>query len=63
MVDEVLKEVDVNEVLNEDVKDEQDEIDVVVENVEVNDECGENEDVKDELMMLFLLSILMTKMK
>ena len=50
MVDEVVKEVDVDEVLNEDVKDEQeDEIDVVAEDVEVNDECGENEGVKDEV--------------
>ena len=49
MVDEVTKEVDVGEVLSEDVKDEPDDIDVVVENVKVNDECGENERVKDEV--------------
>ena len=33
MVDEIVKEVDVNEVLNEDVKDEQNEIGVVAEDV------------------------------
>ena len=48
MVDEVLKEVDVDEVMNEDVKGEQDEIDIVVEDVEAGDECGVIEDVKDE---------------
>ena len=49
MVSEVLKEVDVDEVLNEDVNDEQGEIGVVVKDVDVNDECGENEDVNDEI--------------
>ena len=49
MIDEVMKEVNVDEVLNEDVKGEQDEIDVVAEDVKVNDECGENEGVKDEV--------------
>ena len=49
MVDDFVKEVDVDEVLNEDIKDELDEIDVVVEDVKVNDECGENEGVKDEV--------------
>ena len=44
-----MKEVNVDEVLDKDVKDEQDEIDVVVEDVEVKDECGENEGVKDEV--------------
>ena len=63
MVDEVVKEIDVDEVLNEDVKDEQDEIDVVVEDVEVNDERGENEGVKDEVDDVVLVVILMIKMK
>ena len=63
MVDEVLREVDVDEVLNEDVKDEQDEIGVVVEDAEVNDEGGENEGVKDEVDDLVLVVVFMTKMK
>ena len=48
MVGEVVKEVDVDEVLSEDAKDEWDEIGLVMEDEEANDECGENEGVKDE---------------
>ena len=49
MIDEVVKVVNVDEVLSEDVKDEPDEIDVAVEVVKVNDESGENEVVEDEV--------------
>ena len=45
MVDEVVREFGVDEIPNE----EEAEIDLVVENVEVDDGGGKNEDVRDEV--------------
>ena len=44
-----MKEVDVDEVLNDDVNDERDEIGVIAKDVDVNGECRDNEGVNDEV--------------